>query len=539
MKFARLVALTALIVFAISLSQTVLSQQPSLAQKGSRATQVYRPRINVATEGPISFEEFPAVSPDRGMPALITNQYEEARGIVFNDAGISVYEGFAHTGKNAISRCAGVEVVCDPQFVMKFPSKPQKRVKVWFGYWGRVPRDARVVLKVFDAAGTKIGEDSALLAMSDKSVPIINPLEVTLESIQIDHATVGFEENVRDLPGLVLDDIEFDDLLPQPDLTLENLQASVGLDRQLVITVDVRNIGKGASIPTTFELSAPDLWDTPPNKEVPAVEPGKQVPVNLMALIPATARGSAYLYLVVVDPKQETRDINRENNSKRDRFVISTGKPDLNVKILNSGINSYKNAFVVAEIKNVGTAPSTTTTVNIESYGERIGSSSVEPLQPKGSLEVTILLARKLSPGTHPLQAVVNPDKTLDEADLTNNSALGSIVIPRDWWTRPDVLFPTGICVLVVGLYLTYTLVKRRPGRPVIRDPAPPGGQQPTQPNPPVPTFGARPIFDEGHQELALNPAQASAPALGVRPKFGNSSTQIFDGTNPAHKGEA
>lgn len=472
------------------------------------------------------------------MPTLITNQYEEARGIVFNDAGISAYpEGLAHSGKNAISRCAGVEVDCDTQFVMQFPSKSQRRVKVWFGYWGPVARDARVVLKVFNAAGTKIGEASALLAMSDKPVPIINPLEVTLESIQIDRATVSFEENVG-FPDLVLDDIEFDDLLPQPDLTLENVQASVGLDRQLVISADVKNIGKGASSPTTFELSEPNLWDTPPSVEVPVVEPGKHVSVNLLTLIPTTARLSAYPYRVVVDPKQTIRDINPQNNAKRDRFKTSTGKPDLNVKILSSGINSDRNAFVVAQIKNVGTAPSTPTTVNIESNGQTIGNSSVEPLQPKGSQEVTILLARKPGSGTHPLQAVVNPDKTLDEADLTNNSALGSISIPRNWWERPDVLLPIGICVLVVGLFLTYTLVKGRPGRPVRQVPAPPGGQQSLQPNLPVPTFVARPIFDAGNQELALDPAKASAPALAIRTKFGRSLTQIFNGTKPTRKGE-
>ena len=79
MKFARLVVFVALIVFAISLLQTVSSQERQLAQQGSRATQVYRPRINIATEGPISFEEFPALTPGRGVLTRVTNQYEGER----------------------------------------------------------------------------------------------------------------------------------------------------------------------------------------------------------------------------------------------------------------------------------------------------------------------------------------------------------------------------------------------------------------------------------------------------------------------------
>lgn len=526
MKFARLVVFIALIVFAISLLQTASSQERQLAQKGSRATQVYRPRINIATEGPISFEEFPALTPGRGVLTRVTDQYA-ARGIVFNDADISVYpEGFAHSGKNAISRCAGVEFGCDTQLVMNFPSKSQRRVKVWFGYSGRVARDARVVLKVFNAAGTKIGEDSALLAMSDKPVPIINALEVTLESLQIDRATVSFESNVLDFPDLVIDDVEFDDLLPQPDLTIENLQASVGLDRQLVITADVRNIGKGPSSPTTFELFEPGLWDTPPSVEVPGVEPGKQASVNLLTLVPTTARSTAYSYQVVVDPKQTIGDIDPRNNSKRDRFVISTGKPDLSVRLISTGVTSDENAFVVVKITNTGTAPSTQTKVNIDWNGQTIGSALVEPLQPRGTADLNFQLARKPGPGTHPLQAIVNPDKTQDETDLTNNSAAGSISIPAIWWRRPEVIFGAGALLVATGLWLTYKLVKGRP--------SPNGKQKPAQPDLSVPTFVARPIFDAGNQELTLDSPKLAAPALRVRTNIGGSSTQIFDGTNPS-----
>ena len=305
----------------------------------------------------------------------------------------------------------------------------------------------------------------------------------------------------------MIDDVEFDDLLPQPDLTIENLQASVGLDRQLVITADVRNIGKGPSSPTTFELSEPDLWDTAPSVEVPGVEPGKHASVNLLTLVPPTTRSSAYSYRVVVDPKQTIGDIDPRNNSKRDRFVISSGKPDLSVRILSTGITSDENAFVVVKIRNTGNAPSTPTQVNIDWNGQTIGSASVEPLQPSGSVDLNFQLARNPGPGTHPLQAIVNPDKTQDETDLTNNSAPGSISIPAIWWRRPEVIFGAGALLVATGLWLTYKLVKGRP--------SPNGNQEPGQPDLPVPNFGARPIFDGGNQELTLNPGNVGPRAWG------------------------
>jgi len=136
MKFTRLIVCVALLIFCVSSLRNVSSQQAQLPQQRTpRMTRDYVPPIRIPTEGPISFEEFPALSPGRGVITRLSNQYEEARGIVFNDVGVFDYpNGFAHSGTKAIERCSGVEFGCDTRFVMTFPLKPQRRVKVWFGY---------------------------------------------------------------------------------------------------------------------------------------------------------------------------------------------------------------------------------------------------------------------------------------------------------------------------------------------------------------------------------------------------------------------
>lgn len=507
-----------------------------MQKKPTGAAQSYTPPFRVWAQRPISFEEFPALPTGQSFIATVNEQYEEVLGITFNDVAVSIYSDSLAHGTRAISRCAGMEFQCDP-FLMKFSKKPQRRIKVWFGFTEAVSRPDQVVLKAFNTAGTSIGEASAELAISDKPLPVSKELEVTSENADIASATVGFR-NTNNVARLVLDDIDFDDLLPQPDLTIETLQAQLGLDRQLLITAGIKNIGKGTSIPTILELSNPRFWETPPSIEVRALKPGEPISVNLPAVVPADRAARAYDYSVIVDPKQTIRDSDTTNNSKSDRFVLARGKPDLTVRVVDAGVDSNEHAFVITEIANIGNAASTPTVLEVESSGQTIGAATVAPVQPKGSILVNVSIPQKPSAGQHNFQAVVNRDKSLDEADLTNNSGLGVLVIPVDWWLPPEVLCPIGICVFAGGILLTYTLVKRRPGRPHIPEAAPPSSQGPSQPSPTAPTFVARPTSDPGRQELSLALPNLPAVALGVRTQSGASSTQIFDGISPLHRGE-
>lgn len=538
MKLARSIVGMALILLAISVLTNTASQQSKVTQmqkKPPGATQVYVPPFRISTERPISFEEFPSTPAGHPLIATVNEQYEEALGITFNDVAVYVYpEGFAH-GTKAISKCVG-EFDCDP-FLLKFSRKPQRRVKVWFGYRDAVPRPDQVVLKIFNLAGAPIGEKSAELAINDRPLPVSKELEITSENGDIGSATVSFR-NTNSVAGLVLDDIDFDDLLPQPDLTIESVQAQLGLDRQLMVTAGIRNIGKGSSIPTTLELSEPKFWDEPPGIAVKALNPGELVSVNFVTSLPADQPRSALDYTAVVDPKETIRDSDTRNNSKSDRFVVARGKPDLTVRIVDAGVDSNDHAFVITEITNIGNAASTPTVVEVESSGQTIGTATVAPVQPQGSILVNVSIPQKPSAGQHNFQAVVNRDNSLDEADLTNNSVTGLLAIPGISWPPLDVLIPILICVFIGGLFLTYTLVKRKPGRPRITAPTPPSSQGPSQPSPTVPTFVARPTLDPGRQEISLASPNIPTVALNLRAQSGASSTQIFDGITPLDRGE-
>ena len=531
MKRARSIIGTALILLAISALTNIASQDRQTTQKKSTAAaQAYLPPLRIST--PITFEEFPELRTGQSLIARVNEQYEPGLGILFNDVEVSIYpEGLVH-GTRAITRCAGVEFGCDPQFVMKFPKKPQRRIKIWFGYTEHVSRADRVVLKAFNSTGTPIGEASEELAVSDAPVSISKNLEVTSENNDIATVTVRFQANANNFAGLVLDDVDFDDLLPQPDLTIETLDAQLALDRQLIITAGIKNIGKGVSIPTILELSEPRFWETPPIIAVPALKPGEPFSLSLVTQLPEERERRAYPYLLVIDPKQTIRDSDTTNNSKPGRFALARGKPDLTVRIVNTGVDSSQHAFVFAEITNIGTAASAPTVVQVESGGQTIGTAAVEPVQPNDSVQVNVLIPQKPRPGRHDFQAVVNPDKSFDEADLTNNSVPGVLAIPTNWWCRPEVLFPIGICVLVIGLWLGYKLIRKRPRVPGKPELVQPGEREPTKPHPSVPTFAARPTIDAGTQEIMLDSAETPAVAFKVRPQIGIGTTDIFDGIN-------
>ncbi|MDQ3474732.1 MAG: hypothetical protein M3447_13455 [Acidobacteriota bacterium] len=528
MKLARSIIGVALALLGISALKNTASQQGVVTQRPTGATRVYVPPLRISNERPISFEEWPR-------SGQVNEQYEEALGIIFNDADVSIYpEGFAHSGTRAIARCAGENFGCDTQFVMKFSKKPQRRVKVSFGYAERVAQADEVVLKVFNAAGTPIGEASAALAVSDEQVRVTRDLEIAAETNEITSATVSFRKNVNNFASLVLDDIDFDDLLPQPDLTIETVQAELGLDRQLTVTAAVRNIGKGSSTPTILQLSEPRFWQTPPGIALTALKPGESMSVTLVTLLPADQPRRAYSYIAVVDPQQTITDSDPTNNFKTDRFVLARGKPDLTVRIVDAGVDADQHAFVIAEITNIGPAASTPTVVKVETGGQTIGTATVDTLQPNGSVQVNVRIPEKLAAGRHTIQAVVNPDKSLDEADLTNNSITGLLAIPVIWWRQPEYLLPIGIFVLAVGMLMAYKLVKRT----LRHEPEPLTKQAASQPHPTLPNFVARPKVDHGRQELTLISPETPAAALQLRSQIGASATQIFDGITASHRGE-
>lgn len=536
MKSRRSIVCLVLFLLALDLAAGRWSKRAQVAEAQTPdKSRVFVPRIPITPEGPISFEEF---SPQSGTPVRVSNQYEAARGVVFNpEVDVSEFPaGFAHSGTKAIVRCWGVEFGCDPRFVFAF-SKPQRRVKVWFGFSQAVERADDVVLRIFksgDASGPSTAERSAPLALSDRSVPVTREVEAISGSADILSATVSLRTDVAGFSQLVLDDIEFDDGSTQSDLTFESLQAQVGPDRQLTITAVLKNIGASPSAATTLELTEAKFWDTSPSGDVPPLNPGATASVTLQTTLSARLRPGLYRYTVVIDPKGVISDADRTNNSKSDRFEMSRGKPDLSVRLLNSGVNQYQ-AYVIAEIKNVGKVVSPVTIARLELDGTVMNTAAVKSLAPEESVEVNLVTDQKPAPGQHPFEVRVNYDQSIDESDLTNNSATGLVTVRKNWFDDPRVPCGIGIVIAVLTLTAVTVSVNKRIKRRRARRNKQREAQSPVA----GPTFVARPKVDSGAQQLNLSGPDRPSIAVRLRPRIEESSQEIFDRPRPTSKGEA
>lgn len=479
---------------------------------------------------PITFEEFPANT-------RLTDQYREARGVTFNDLTVTDFpQGFAHSGTKAAERCFAVEFNCDRRLIMSFPLKPQRRVKLWFGYDERLSQSDEVILTLFNAAGASVGEARAALGPSAGGpVPVANALEATSQSNDVVSAIVSLRSNAVNFAGLVFDDLEFDDALPPADLAIESVQAEVGPDRKLFITAQVKNIGQGPSSATTLQLTEPKFWETPPATDVPALNPNQTAELHIETALDTKLQPRAYSYRLIIDPQGLVPDADRSNNAKGDRFLVSRGNADLSVKVLQAGAGSDQ-AFVIAEVTNIGTTASAATIARVELDGREFGKAEVQPLPPQGSTEVRIVVAEKLPPGQHPFEVLVDPEHRLPDSDLSNNRATGSLTVPDVWWWWPDILFVAGgVLVVIVLTFTTYKLVKRKRRK---RRQSQSGGHDTVQPTPKIPTFAARPHVDHGTQTFSLASPQSPGFALQLRPHLGAGSTQISDGINPSKEGQ-
>jgi hypothetical protein len=515
-KFTRL--LICAVLFVTTFLQIVWSQdvQPPQQEK-PRITAPFVSPIRLPVEGPLGFEEFPA-------SFRVTNQYEEVRGVIFNDVQVIDYSNrttpFAHSGTKGIEGCPGVEIGCDLPFMMTF-LKPQRRVKVWFGFSSGVHQADTVTLKILNAQKVLISQDSAELAPGAGPVPLLNALEARSASIDIAYATVSLRTSGGSSIGLALDDIEFDSNSPLPDLTIENLETKIGPDRQLLITAVIRNIGIGASAKSNVEISQPALWSTSVSVEVPPLKPEETAPVRWVTSIASNIQPGTYSYRMVVHPSEAIDDSDGTNNAKEGSFLIPAEKPDLSVRILKSGVDWYQRAFVLAEIMNTANVDSAATVVEVAVREEIIGRASVLPLKPQGRVEANIGIDKKFLANRELFQVVVNPNQTFEETDVTNNSVTGTFVI-QPWW--PTIAVLAGLIVIcVVGISMfTYKLARRK---------ASPSITQPFQPDLTVPTFVARPKVHEGMQELISPARQTPNIALKLRSQMVESSQQISIGS--------
>jgi hypothetical protein len=165
----------------------------------------------------IDFEDLTTTAWGTGGQTVVSDQYA-VQGVTFNDPLVLDYAGgsfgdpnFLHSGSNAIQQCYSQEG-CDTPLVMTF-AEPQRRVKVWVGFWDSLSEALVVELTAFEAAqgGAEVASASATLGPSDDPhIPVQTPLEVTVDGNAIRRVEVSFSPPSDLAVRLVFDDVEFD-----------------------------------------------------------------------------------------------------------------------------------------------------------------------------------------------------------------------------------------------------------------------------------------------------------------------------------------
>ncbi|CAM5229223.1 CARDB domain-containing protein [Streptomyces microflavus] len=98
--------------------------------------------------------------------------------------------------------------------------------------------------------------------------------------------------------------------------------------------------------------------------------------------------------------------------------------PDLTVSALSwspSAPSETDDITVQGTVRNIGTAPSAATTVNVSLGGVVVGSAPVGPLAAGASAPVSVQVGKRPQ-GSYTVSALVDPTDTVIESDNTNNS---------------------------------------------------------------------------------------------------------------------
>jgi hypothetical protein len=173
---------------------------------------------NPAATTIISFEALSA--PGSGTGGLQVRNQFAANGVIFQPVTALDYSqgipipNFAHSGTKAVELCHAEEF-CRSKLDVSFTA-PQRRVKLWVGYSGRLDSQQIVIMRAFDGGGNQIAADLRILGPSTDVIPIATPLEVNVPSATVVRVTASFLGAESQNPqifnnGLAFDDLEFDD----------------------------------------------------------------------------------------------------------------------------------------------------------------------------------------------------------------------------------------------------------------------------------------------------------------------------------------
>ena len=270
----------------------------------------------------ISFEDLESEGYGTGGHRVIESQYP---GVTFNRVVLLDYSkaiplpGIARSGTNAIETCYAGEF-CHVPIELSF-AQPQSRVKLWVGVSRGRPGAFRVVLEAFDGGGVLLGTASSQLDVLQGSLPIQTPLEVGLVRPQIRRALLRIDQDLVEMGGLAVDDVEFDSLVRLADLRIVGLEPRISARG---VAATVANLGLVTSAATTLRLSE---GETPRVEvEVPSLAPGDRQ--ELLPVLPDPRPGRQRLR-ADLDPAQRVEEQDEQNNSAEVELEVPVRVPSV------------------------------------------------------------------------------------------------------------------------------------------------------------------------------------------------------------------
>jgi hypothetical protein len=152
----------------------------------------------------IDFEDLPVAS--GGEVAAVTDQYR-AQGVVFNGPTALQRPEIARSGSRVVQPCFSAEF-CSAPVGMRFDA-PQRRVRVWVGFSGRLDEARTVTLVGLTAGGVVEGTATVTLGPNSQPIRVEAALEVGSPSGTIRQVDVRFSPERTETNGLAVDDVEF------------------------------------------------------------------------------------------------------------------------------------------------------------------------------------------------------------------------------------------------------------------------------------------------------------------------------------------
>jgi uncharacterized protein (TIGR03790 family) len=223
------------------------------------------------------------------------------------------------------------------------------------------------------------------------------------------------------LPDLTLspDDIVFSNPRPNPGETID-------------IDAAVHNVGHFPAVNATvsFYLGDPRLGGTLLGSDLTTVLDGASAAVSLR--FNTTGLNGWYDICVVVDPDNNTIEVNENNNQACAQIAILPPMPDLSITPSDLQLSPpppYSESALVtvnATIHNIGMLASSATVVRFQDGlppSPQIGSDqALDPIPADSSQNVSVSWTAS-PPGDHEICVIVDPDNLVAEIDKTNNIA--------------------------------------------------------------------------------------------------------------------